>query len=108
MKFIFWPAVRLMLRLPNEKKLPLMLVVFNLPLALLYWETGAHASIAVKAWIVAGVVLGVYMMASFYLQANEGWTRVLGPFRRLAEGDLTGNVHAAGLGGHFGLFLRLL
>ena len=28
MKAIFWPAVLLMLRLPNEKKLPLMLVVF--------------------------------------------------------------------------------
>ena len=36
MNAIFWPAVRLMLRLPNEKKLPLMLVVFFLPLALLF------------------------------------------------------------------------
>jgi methyl-accepting chemotaxis protein len=105
---IFWPAVRLMLRLPNEKKLPLMLVIFFLPLALLYDQTGAQVSPAVTAWIAGGVVLAIYVMIAFYLQANEGWTRVLGPFQRLAEGDLTGKVDARGLGGHFGLFLRLL
>ncbi|MCE3273111.1 MAG: hypothetical protein K0S57_3508 [Ramlibacter sp.] len=108
MKLIFWPAVRLMLRLPNEKKLPLMLVIFYLPLALLYFEIGDQLSAATKAWLVGGVLLGVYAMGAFYLQANEGWTRVLGPFRRLADGDLTGKVDATGLGGHFGLFLRLL
>lgn len=32
----------------------------------------------------------------------------LGPFRKLADGDLTGNFDAKGLGWHFGLFLRLL
>src|SRR5687768_14204238 len=108
MKWIFSPAVRLMLRLPNEKKLPLMLVILFSPLALLYYETGAHASPALKAWVAGGVLLGIYVMISFYLQANEGWTRVLGPFRRLSEGDLTGKVDTAGMGGHFGLFLRLL
>ena len=108
MKAIFWPAVRLMLRLPNEKKLPLMLVIFFLPLALLFYETGAQASGAVQAWVAGGVLLAIYVMIAFYLQANAGWTRVLGPFHRLAEGDLTGKVDSAGLGGHFGLFLRLL
>ena len=108
MKVIFWPAVRVMLRLSNEKKLPLMLVIFFLPLAALYYETGAQASPALKGWIAGGVVLAIYVMVAFYLQANEGWTRVLGPFRRLAEGDLTGKVDTKGLGGHFGLFLRLL
>jgi len=108
MKAIFWPAVQIMLRLPNERKLPLMLVVFYLPCALLFYATADQLSGALTAWVVAGAVLGVYVMIAFYLQANEGWTRVLGPFRRLAEGDLTGRVDAAGLGGHFGLFLRLL
>jgi methyl-accepting chemotaxis protein len=108
MKLLFWPAVRLMLRLPNERKLPLMLVIFYLPLALLYYETGAHASPALDAWLVAGVLLGIYAMVAFYLQANEGWTHVLGPFRKLADGDLTGKVDTKGLGGHFGIFLRLL
>ena len=108
MKAIFWPAVALMLKLPNEKKLPAMLVIFFLPLAYLYAETSAQLSAATQAWIAAGVVLGVYVMISFYLQANEGWKKVLGPFERLAKGDLTGKVDASGLGGHFGLFLRLL
>jgi len=108
MKAIFWPAVQIMLRLPNERKLPLMLVVFYLPCALLFYATAGQLSGALTAWVVGGAVLGVYVMIAFYLQANEGWTRVLGPFRRLAEGDLTGRVDAAGLGGHFGLFLRLL
>jgi methyl-accepting chemotaxis protein len=108
MKAIFWPAVRLMLRLPNEKKLPLMLVIFFLPLGLLYYETGAQVSPAVNAWIAGGVLLAIYVMIAFYLQANAGWARVLGPFERLAQGDLTGQVDTKGLGGHFGLFLRLL
>ena len=108
MKAIFWPAVSLMLKLPNEKKLPVMLVIFFLPLAFLYYETGAQLSALEHAWIAGGVVFGVYIMVAFYLQANEGWSKVLGPFERLAQGDLTGKVDTAGLGGHFGLFLRLL
>ncbi|MBC5783152.1 hypothetical protein H8N03_09375 [Ramlibacter sp. USB13] len=108
MKWIFWPAVRLMLRLPNEKKLPLMMVVFYLPLAVLYFGTSEQLAPAAKAWLAGGVLLGLYVMAAFYLQANEGWTRVLGPFRKLADGELAGKVETQGLGGHFGLFLRLL
>src|SRR5436190_12132277 len=108
MKTIFAPLVALMLRLPNEKKLPLMLLIFFLPLGVLYYDTAPHVSAQLAAWIAAGVLLGVYVMIAFYLQANAGWTRVLGPFQRLAAGDLTGKVDATGLGGHFGLFLRLL
>ena len=108
MKAIFMPVVLLMLRLPNEKKLPLMLATFFLPLALLFYETGDQLSAGLKAWIAGGVALGVYVMVAFYIQANEGWTKVLGPFERLAKGDLTGKVDSTGLGGHFGLFLRLL
>jgi methyl-accepting chemotaxis protein len=108
MKFLLAPAVWLMLRLPNEKKLPVMLVVFFLPLAYLFWVTEDQLSTTVKIVVGCGVLLGVYVMLAFYEQANAGWTRVLGPFERLAKGDLTGKVDATGLGGHFGLFLRLL
>ena len=85
-----------------------MLAIFFLPLAILYYATGDQLSPALHAWVAGGVALGVYVMLAFYVQANEGWARVLGPFERLAEGDLTGKVDTAGLGGHFGLFLRLL
>ena len=108
MKAIFLPVVLIMLRLPNEKKLPLMLAVFFLPLAFLYYETASQLSTGMKAWIAGGVLLGIYVMIAFYIQANEGWTKVLGPFERLTRGDLTGKVDTTGLGGHFGLFLRLL
>jgi methyl-accepting chemotaxis protein len=108
MKIIFAPAVWIMLRLPNEKKLPLMLAVCLLPLAYLCYETGAQLSFAQKGWIGAGVALAAYVMIAFYLQANVGWTRVLGPFQRLAQGDLTGDIDRTGLGGHFGLFVGLL
>jgi len=108
MKALFAPAVAIMLRLPNERKLPLMLVMFYLPLAALYYVTADLIPLELKLWIAAGVVLGVYVMIAFYLQANAGWGKVLGPFQRLAAGDLTARVDAGGLGGHFGLFLRLL
>jgi len=108
MKAIFSPAVSLMLRLSNPHKLPFMLAIFFLPLAILYYATGDQASTAVKLWVAGGVLFGIYIMMAFYLQANVGWTKVLGPFERLAEGDLTGKVDTTGLGGHFGLFLRLL
>jgi len=108
MKAIFAPAVWLMLRLSNRPKLPLMLAIFFLPLAILYYATGDHASTTVKLSVGAGVLFGIYVMAAFYVQANVGWTKVLGPFERLVEGDLTGRVDTTGLGGHFGLFLRLL
>jgi methyl-accepting chemotaxis protein len=108
MKALFAPAVSLMLRLSNPQKLPFMLAIFFLPLAILYYATGDQASTAVKLWVAGGVLLGIYVMAAFYVQANVGWTKVLGPFERLVEGDLTGKVDTTGLGGHFGLFLRLL
>jgi methyl-accepting chemotaxis protein len=108
MKAIFAPAVALMLRLPNEKKLPLMTLLFLWPLGLLYLQAGESVPAWVTACVAGGAALAVYAMAAFYIQANVGWTRVLGPFQRLAEGDLTAKVDARGLGGHFGLFLRLL
>jgi methyl-accepting chemotaxis protein len=108
MKALFAPAVWLMLRHPNQRKLPVMLAIFFLPLALLYYATGDQATPALKAWIAGAVVLGIYVMVAFYLQAEEGWAKVLGPFQRLTAGDLTARVDATGLGGHFGLFLRLL
>jgi methyl-accepting chemotaxis protein len=108
MKVLFAPAVALMLRLPNERKLPLMLVIFYLPLAVLAYLVADQLTLEIKLWLGAGVLLGVYVMIAFYLQANAGWTKVLGPFQRLAAGDLTAKVDASGLGGHFGLFLGLL
>jgi methyl-accepting chemotaxis protein len=108
MKALFAPAVWLMLRHPNQHKLPVMLAIFFLPLAVLYQATASQLTPELKAWIAACLLLGIYVMIAFFLQAEQGWAKVLGPFQRLAAGDLTAKVDATGLGGHFGLFLRLL
>jgi methyl-accepting chemotaxis protein len=96
-----------MLRLPNEKKLPLLSLLFLLPLALLYYETGAQAPAALRAWVVGTVVLALYGMAAFYIQADVGWRLLIGAFKRLAEGDLTAKINVQ-LGGHFGIVMRVL
>ena len=54
MKLIFWPAVQVMLRLPNERKLPLMLAIFYLPCALLYYATAEQLTPVLKIWVAAG------------------------------------------------------
>ena len=59
MKFIFMPGAKLFLRLPNEKKLPLMSALFLLPLAVLYLDVGQHASSAIKLWVLGGVEIGL-------------------------------------------------
>src|SRR5687768_8230094 len=77
MKAFFAPAVALMLRLPNEQKLPLITLLFLWPLALLYFAAGDGASTALRAWVAGGAALAIYAMAAFYIQANVGWTRVI-------------------------------
>ena len=44
MRWLFAPGARMMLQLSNEKKLPLISLLFLLPLAFLYWETGERVS----------------------------------------------------------------
>ncbi len=107
MKAIFAPLVWLFLRLPNEKKLPLIAVAFLLPLAILQWETGALASTATKIWVVATVVFAVYCMVAFYIQADVGWRLLIGAFQRLEQGDLTAKIDVK-MGGHFGIVMRTL
>jgi methyl-accepting chemotaxis protein len=107
MKFIFAPGARVMLRLSNERKLPLMTALFLLPLALLFYETGDQVSTAMRIWIIGGVALALYAMGSFYLQADMGWRVLIAAMERLSLGDLTGKIEGK-MGGHFGLVMRVL
>ena len=107
MKFIFAPGARVMLRLSNEKKLPLMTVLFLLPLALLYYDTGDQVSTAMRIGIIGAVALALYAMDSFYLQADMGWRVLIAAMERLSLGDLTGKLEGR-MGGHFGLVMRVL
>ena len=59
MRWLFTPGARMMLRLSNEKKLPLISLLFLLPLALLYWETGDRVSAALGFWLMGAVALAL-------------------------------------------------
>jgi methyl-accepting chemotaxis protein len=107
MRALLSPAVAVLIRLPNEQKLPLISGLFVLPLAVLYYETGSHVSSGF-AWTLAAMLLvAFYVMAAFYVQADVGWRLLIGAFQRLAEGDLTAKVDAP-LGGHFAIVMRVL
>jgi methyl-accepting chemotaxis protein len=107
MRFLFVPGARLMLRMPNEKKLPLMTGLFLLPLALLLYDVGGGASNTTLLWVAAGVVVALYAMGSFYVQADMGWRILIASMERISQGDLTTRIDAK-LGGHFGLVMRML
>jgi len=106
-RWLFAPGARVMLRLSNQQKLPLISALFLLPLVLLYWETGEHASTALRLCIGWGVALALYSMGSFYLQADMGWRILIAAMERISRGDLTSRVEAK-LGGHFGVVIRML
>src|SRR5687767_1691691 len=105
MKILFAPGILVMHRLGNNRKLPLLSLLFLVPLAILYYQTWAQLP-ALTHWLVGGTLaLALYGMASFYLQANAGWDLLVGVIKRVAEGDLTAKINTR-LGGHFGTVMR--
>jgi methyl-accepting chemotaxis protein len=107
MKFIFIPGARLMLRMPNEQKLPLMTALFLLPLGILYYEVGARVPASTTLWVIGGVLLALYAMISFYVQADMGWRILIASMERISHGDLTTKIKDE-MGGHFGLVMKML
>src|SRR6185503_3085922 len=107
MKFLFAPGAVFMLRLSNEKKLPLITFLFLLPSVILYLDAGSNVSPAARAWAIAAVLVAVYSMGSFYVQADMGWRVLIAAMERISRGDLTGKVEGK-LGGHFGVVVRML
>ncbi len=101
------PLVWLFLKLPNEKKLPLIAIAFLLPLAILLLDTGSVASTWTKGWIVCTVAFAVYCLMAFYIQADVGWRLLIGAFERVEKGDLTAKIDVQ-MGGHFGIVMRTL
>src|SRR5258708_19650577 len=102
MRALFAPGIALMHRLHNAQKLPLLSLVFTLPLGILLYETHAGISTTVAAWIGATWLLAIYCMASFYFQADSGWAYFIGVIKRVAGGDLTAVLNVR-LGGYFGV-----
>jgi methyl-accepting chemotaxis protein len=107
MNVLMTPGIALMHRISNKGKMPLCSALYLAPLAILYAEVGAQASTATKGAIAAFVLLAIYAMACWYLQARDGFRHLGGVIGRLAEGDLTSGVGTQ-LGGAFqGLLVSL-
>src|SRR6187402_3291099 len=107
MKLLLAPGIALMHVLSNKGKMPLCSALYLIPLALLYAEVGSRASSATKVAIVVFVLLAVYAMSCWYLQARDGFKFLGGVIGRLAEGDLTSTVETR-LGGAFQGLLKSL
>jgi len=107
MKLIFAPGIGLMHRLSTAQKMPLISALFLLPLAIVLYETRGQLS-NTTLWLAGGaLVLALYAVVSFYLQADSGWLLLIGVTRRLAEGDLTARINTK-MGGHYGTMMRTL
>src|SRR3954471_13991378 len=94
MKFLFGPGIALMHRLHNTQKLPLLSLAFTVPLAIVVYQTYDELGASSIAWIAATWVLALYCMASFYLQADAGWTYFISMIKKVADGDLTATLNA--------------
>ncbi|HEX5130070.1 MAG TPA: hypothetical protein VFV90_10005, partial [Usitatibacter sp.] len=85
MKWIFEPAIRLLMHWRNRVKMPLAGAVFCPPLAIAVfappspWTTAALVATFVFAW---------YYIGAMYFTSDESWNRVHDVARRLADKDL--------------------
>jgi len=105
MKWILQPGVKLMRLMSNEVKLPLLTLMFVIPFALVFAAASERMSTSLATVAVVMIVLAIYGMASFYLQARGGWELFLGAIQRVSEGDLTATM-GGGMGGRFGEIVR--
>ena len=104
---IFKPGVVLMQALTTRQKMPLVTVLFVIPLAILYYQTYPAIS-PLTNWLVGGTLaLACYGVIAFYLQADAGWLKLIALIKRLAEGDLTAQTSSK-MGGHYGTMTRAL
>jgi methyl-accepting chemotaxis protein len=83
------PGLALMYRISNKGKMPLTSALYLIPLAVLYYETGAQASTFTRVTIVLFVSVAIYLMFAWYLQARDGFQGLGKVIDRIAEGNLT-------------------
>jgi methyl-accepting chemotaxis protein len=105
MKQIMEPGVALMRLLSNEVKLPLLTVMFIAPFCVLLVFAGRPLPPSALAVSVVLLVLAVYGMASFYLQAKAGWELFISVVNQVSQGDLTASI-AVNMRGRFGVIMR--
>ena len=105
MKWIMEPGVALMRTMSNEVKLPLLTVLFVVPFGVLAFFAGSELPPAALGAAATVLVLAVYGMGSFYLQARAGWELFISVIKQVSQGDLTASM-AVNMGGRFGVIMR--
>src|SRR3954467_7913770 len=83
MRFLFAPGTALMHLLAHWQKLPLLGLLFMMPLAILYYDTYATLSVAQQASIGGTLLLAWYAMVAFHLHAARGWSEMIGTIKRI-------------------------
>jgi methyl-accepting chemotaxis protein len=104
-KWIMEPGVALMRTMSNEVKLPLLTALFVAPFCVLLFFADRALPPAALALAAAVLVVAVYGMASFYLQARAGWELFISVIKQVSQGDLTASI-AVNMGGRFGVIMR--
>ena len=85
MKWIFEPAIRVLMHWRNRVKMPLAGVVFCVPLAIaVFAPRGGWATAA----LVGSLVFAWYYIGAMYFTSDESWNRVHDVAHRLAGKDL--------------------
>jgi methyl-accepting chemotaxis protein len=107
MKLFFEPGIELMYRLSNKGKMPLVSILFMVPLGILLYETYASLTPTILAIVLLTLLVPLYLMVGFYFQAQGGWLLLLGVVQRVGQGDLTATIRRQ-MGGGFGQVMNAL
>jgi methyl-accepting chemotaxis protein len=89
MKWLLRPMMDRIIRYPNKVKLPLIAVLYTIPLALLLIAIGGQVSAGLLAGVGITYALAWYVGAAHYYSAAESWDVVNVVAARLNERDLT-------------------
>ena len=89
MKFLLRPMMDRIIRYPNSVKLPLIAILYTIPLAAVVIAAWGALSASLLAGIAAAYALAWYVGAAHYYSAAESWQVVNAVASRLNERDLT-------------------
>jgi len=89
MKWLLRPMMDRIIRYPNSVKLPLIAILYTIPLAISLYAGWSHFSTSFLVAIGAAYAIAWYVGASHYYSAAESWTAVNAVAARLNERDLT-------------------
>ena len=88
MKWLFAPAMRIVIKWPNSVKLPLIAVLYSIPLGIALWASPLPLMSGANLAIAIAYAFAWYVGAAHYYSAGEAWTVVNTVASRLRDHDL--------------------